>query len=355
MGGKTQPNAVTLPESSSPCELWCMTSHADAASLVAPFFARRGIVVLDGALATELEARGADLHDPLWSARTLLEQPSLIRDVHDSYFAAGADVAITATYQASFEGFARRGIAADAAADLMRLAVRIACDARDARWGRIDGEPGAVRPLVAASVGPYGAALADGSEYRGDYALDEDALVAWHAPRFDLLADCGADLLACETIPCGAEARALLRLLDAHPAARAWISFSARDGAQISNGESFAVLAAEIGAHPQVIAVGVNCTAPAYVPSLVRAARAVTGTPIIVYPNSGETWVAGVRRWDPGDACAPFAVGARTWFQAGATIIGGCCRTTPQDIRALHDWAATVPPSASPSAARPAH
>lgn len=320
--------------------------------LLAPFFSQRGIIVLDGALATELEARGADLHDPLWSARTLLEQPSLIRDVHDSYFAAGADVAITATYQASFEGFARRGLDADAAADLMRLAVRIACEARDAHWARIAGQPGAVRPLVAASVGPYGAFLADGSEYRGDYALDEDALVAWHAPRFDLLAHSGADLLACETIPCGAEARALLRLIDAHPHTMAWLSFSARDSEHVSNGESFAVLAAEIGEHPQVVAVGVNCTAPAYVPSLVRAARAVTGTPIIVYPNSGETWVAGVRRWDAGDACAPLAVGARTWFEAGATIIGGCCRTTPDDIQALHDWATTVPPSASRSASR---
>lgn len=322
--------------------------------LFAPFFAQRGVILVDGALATELEARGADLHDPLWSALTLLEQPSLIRDVHDSYFAAGADVAITATYQASFEGFARRGLSAEAAGNLMRLAVRIACDARDAHWARIAGQPGAVRPLVAASVGPYGAFLADGSEYRGDYALGEDALLTWHAPRFELLAHSGADLLACETIPCGAEARALLRLLDAHPHTMAWLSFSARDGEHVSNGESVAALAAEIGAHPQVVAVGVNCTAPSFIPSLMRAARAATSAPIIVYPNSGETYVAGAQRWAGSGECMPFADSARTWFEAGATIIGGCCRTTPQDIRALHEWAITIPASASRSAARDA-
>ena len=147
----------------------------------------------------------------------------------------------------------------------------------------------------------------------------------------------------------------MLRLLDAHPDTLAWIVFSARDGAHISNGESFAALASELGAHPQVVAVGVNCTAPSFIPSLVRAARAVTHTPIIVYPNSGETYVAGAQRWEGSGECMPFADSARTWFEAGATIIGGCCRTTPQDIRALHDWAAMVPPSASPSAARPAH
>lgn len=312
------------------------------ANLFAPFIARRGIAIVDGALATELEARGADLHDPLWSARVLLEQPELIRDVHDAYFAAGADLAITATYQATFEGFARRGIDADAAAELMRLAVRIACESRDAQWlSSATRADDAVKPLVAASVGPYGAFLADGSEYRGDYALDEDALVTWHAPRFRVLAHSGADLLACETIPCAAEARAFLRLLDAHPTARAWITFSARDGARIASGESFAAVVAEVSVHPQVVAVGINCTAPAFVPELIRAARSASDKPIIVYPNSGETYVSGAGRWETGPACEPFAVAARSWFDAGATIIGGCCRTTPADIQALSDWVTT--------------
>ncbi|MBC7841857.1 MAG: homocysteine S-methyltransferase [Gemmatimonadaceae bacterium] len=310
----------------------------------APFIAQRGIAIVDGALATELEARGADLHDPLWSARVLLEQPELIRAVHDAYFASGADVAITATYQATFEGFARRGIDASAAADLMQLAVRIACESRDAHWLTQANVVGAVKPLVAASVGPYGAFLADGSEYRGDYALDEDALIAWHAPRFRVLAESGADLLACETTPCAIEARAYMRLLDAHPTARAWITFSARSGTHISSGESFGEIAADVGAHAQVVAVGINCTAPHFVPDLIRAARAATVKPIIVYPNSGETYVAGAGHWESHTARLLLADASHIWFDAGATIIGGCCRTTPADILALSSWAKNPAP-----------
>ena len=301
----------------------------------APFLAARGLVVVDGALATELEARGADLADPLWSARALLEQPALIQQVHADYFAAGADIAIAATYQATFEGFAQRGIDAERAGDLMRSAVILACEARDEWLVHYGAETSRARPLVAASVGPYGASLADGSEYRGDYTLDEDALVDWHRARFALLANSGADLLACETIPCGVEARAILRLLDETPAARAWITFSARDDAHISNGERFDALAALVGAHPQVIAVGVNCTAPEHVVSLIRAARSSTTTPVIVYPNSGETYDGAARRWTRPVSCAPYADMAREWQQAGAMAIGGCCRTTPADIASI--------------------
>jgi homocysteine S-methyltransferase len=305
----------------------------------APFLARSGAAVVDGAFATELERRGADLRDPLWSARVLLEQPSLIRAVHDDYFAAGADVAITATYQATFEGLKTRGLDAAAAALLMRSAVQIAIDSRDAYWSahssRQASDMTATMPVVAASVGPYGAFLADGSEYVGNYALDDDALVAWHRPRFAVLANSGADLLACETIPCGAEARAFLRLLSEHRDARAWISFAARDGAHIASGERFADLARECGAHPQVVAVGINCTAPQHVASLIRDARAATDAAIVVYPNSGETYDAVSHGWLPGVECASFADAAERWLDAGATIVGGCCRTSPDDIRAV--------------------
>ncbi len=226
----------------------------------------------------------------------------------------------------------------DAAAALMREAVAIARASRDAWWAAQSQIDARLRPLVAASVGPYGAFLADGSEYRGQYALTEEQLVAWHRARFAVLASSGAELLACETIPCGDEARALVRLLDEHPGVKAWISFSARDGDAVANGESFAALAAEIGAHPQVVAIGINCTAPQHVASLVRSARAVTSTPIVVYPNSGETYVAGDKRWEPGAVCAPFVESAKLWAAAGATIIGGCCRTTPEDVAALRVW-----------------
>ncbi len=314
------------------------------ADLLAPFIATRGVVILDGALATELERRGADLRDPLWSARLLIERPELIRAVHDSYFAAGADVAITATYQASFEGFERRGIDAAGATTLLQRAVSIATDSRDAFWADPDNHRDRVRPLVAASVGPYGAFLNDGSEYRGEYSLDEDALVAWHQPRFDVLARSGADLLACETIPCASEARALVRCLEVYPELRAWISFSARDASCISSGETFAPIAAEIGGHTQVVAVGINCTAPQHVAALVRAARAVTSTPIVVYPNSGETWDAVAKCWVDTPSSESLVDGARTWHDAGATLIGGCCRTTPDDIRAVAAWAVAAKP-----------
>lgn len=303
-----------------------------------PFHAildRQPIVVLDGALATELEARGCDLRDPLWSARVLIEQPELIRQVHADYYAAGADVATTASYQATFEGFARRGFSPSQAADLMRLSVTLAMEARDAFWADPAHRASRVRPLVAASVGPYGAYLADGSEYRGDYALDEDGLVAFHRARFGVLAESGADLLACETIPCLSEARALLRLLDEHPGTWAWVSFSCRDGAHLSSGEPFAQAAALAGAHPQVAAVGVNCTAPRFVLSLIRAARTATDALIVVYPNSGEAYDPVTKTWYGERACDAYADDARTWVEAGARVIGGCCRTTPAHIRAV--------------------
>lgn len=309
---------------------------------IAPFIAARGLFVMDGALATELETRGADLNDPLWSARVLLENPALIREVNDAYLQAGADMATSATYQASFEGFAARGIDADGAERLMRLSVRIAIEARDAYWATRTDVDATLRPLVVASVGPYGAFLADGSEYRGNYDVTEDDLVAWHRPRLAVLADSGADLLAFETIPCAAEARAILRLLDELPESRAWISFSARDGEHISSGESFASVAQLVGAHAQVVAVGINCTPPEHVESLIRAARAVTETRIAVYPNSGERYVPGERRWETGAACAPFAELAATWLAAGATMIGGCCRTTPADIAVVRGLASAT-------------
>lgn len=294
-------------------------------------------VVLDGALATELERRGCDLDDPLWSARVLIERPDLIRAVHADYFAAGADCAITASYQASFAGFARRGLDATAAAELMRRSVQLAAEARDAFWGA-GGRGGRPRPFVAASVGPYGAFLADGSEYRGDYGVGEDELLAFHRPRMAALLAGGPDLLACETIPCLAEARALLRLLEEFPESRAWVSFSARDGGHTAQGEPIAACAAEVGAHPQVVAVGVNCTAPRFIPELVRAAAGATARPIVVYPNSGERYDPATNSWSGEASCADFADQARGWHAAGARLIGGCCRTAPDHIRELAGW-----------------
>ncbi len=192
------------------------------------FLAKRPFIVLDGALATELERRGMDLNDPLWSAKCLIERPELIRAVHLDYFRAGADIATTATYQATFEAFGRRGLTREAAAQLMQGAVALAAAARDEFWAAESNRPGRLRPLVAASIGPYGAMLADGSEYRGRYALDTQALADFHEPRLRTLAEAGADLLAFETIPCLREAMVLARLLQDFPDLTAWLSFSCR-------------------------------------------------------------------------------------------------------------------------------
>jgi homocysteine S-methyltransferase len=301
-----------------------------------PLLTRKPVVILDGALATELEQRGADLKDPLWSAKILLEEPALIRQLHEDYFTAGADVAITASYQATFPGLAARGLDAEQSAALMRLSVQLATHARTDYCTHHADDPTAQRPLlVAASVGPYGAYLHDGSEYRGDYGLTVEELMAWHRPRLAVLATSGADLLACETIPSLAEGEALVRLLAEFPDTAAWLSFSCADGEHVCHGERFVDCVAMAAASPQIVAVGVNCTPPRYIESLLQQATTVTQKPLLTYPNSGERWDAANQCWLPGSGVADFAAAAQRWHAAGARLIGGCCRTTPADIAAL--------------------
>jgi homocysteine S-methyltransferase len=297
------------------------------------------VVILDGALATELERRGADLHDSLWSAKILLEAPELIRVVHLDYFLAGADCAITASYQATVAGFAGRGLSEAEALGLIQRSVQLAVEARDTFWADATHRVGRLRPFVAASVGPYGAFLADGSEYHGDYGLSEAALIDFHRPRLAALVAAGADMLACETIPCLLEARALVRLLAEFPGVSAWMSFSARDEQHICHGERLADCAAFLDDYPQVAAIGVNCTAPTFISALIRAARSATSKPILVYPNSGEIYDAATFSWHGQTSCDAFGEQSQQWYAAGARIIGGCCRTTPAHIRALADWA----------------
>ncbi len=299
---------------------------------------KQGVMILDGALATELERRGADLNDPLWSAKVLLEQPELIKQVHLDYFAAGADCATTASYQATFEGFARRGLSHAEAADLMRLAVQLAVDARDEFWANPANRTNRPKPIVAASVGSYGAFLADGSEYRGGYGLTETELMDFHRPRLAVLADTPADVIAFETIPCLLEAQALAHLLAEFPETWAWLSFSAKDGEHISHGEKFADCAAWFDPFPQIAAVGINCTPPEFLPSLIESARAHTRKPIVVYPNSGESFSAADKSWHGEGTHAHYGDLSVNWHRAGADILGGCCRTTPADIAQIAAW-----------------
>ena len=300
-----------------------------------------GTVVLDGGLATELEARGCDISGSLWSARVLREQPQEIERLHYDYYAAGAGVAITASYQASYEGFAAIGIDADETTRLLRRSVELAREAR-ARFLR-EKAPGDRELLVAASVGPYGAISHDGAEYRGDYGLSVDALADFHARRFGVLASAGADLLACETIPVLDEARAYAKLLADRPGTRAWLSFTSPDGERTSHGEPLVDCARLADGVEGVIAVGVNCIRPEIVGTAIRSLKAGTGKPIVVYPNSGERWDAGDESWhgDPGkDSLAALAPG---WIAAGAGFVGGCCRVGPRQIAALAETVRRVP------------
>jgi homocysteine S-methyltransferase len=302
---------------------------------IAPILAEHGVVVLDGGLGTELDARGADLRDPLWSAKVLVEDQDLIREVHTAYFEAGADVAISASFQASFEGLASRGLDRRAAEDLLRRSVEVAREARAAWWrGREpDGRP---FPLVAASVGPYGAVLGNGAEFTGEYDRDEDGLVDFHRPRAELLASAEPDLLAAETIPSIAEARALVRVLEQIPQIPAWVSFSCRNAGELCDGTPFELAVETVCASPSVVAVGVNCTSPLHVEGLVRLAAGATDRPIVAYPNRGAFWDAHRKVWvdpprqDPRPALRPAA-----WREAGARLIGGCCGIGPGDIGAI--------------------
>ncbi len=299
-------------------------------------FGRDRVTVLDGGLATELERRGNDLSDRLWSARLLVEAPGSILEAHLAYFRAGARVAVTASYQASFEGFAARGIGVSGAADLFRLSVALAGQARDRHVAEL-AERGATAPMlfVAASIGPYGAMLGDGSEYRGDDGLTTGQLRAWHAPRMAILADAGADLLAIETIPSVGEGRALAELLATTVGPPAWLSFTCADGATIRSGEPVEAAFGLAGMTDRIRAIGVNCTAPEHVTELIGRARDVTDKPIVVYPNSGEAWDADLRRWVGTSGPAVDATAARRWVEAGATLIGGCCRVGPDRIAEL--------------------
>lgn len=292
-------------------------------------------VILDGALATELERRGADLDDPLWSAKILLNAPQMIKQVHLDYFAAGADCATTASYQATVQGLTRRGLNRAQALRVIQESVQIAINAREQFWADPTNRKHRARPFIAASVGPYGAFLADGSEYRGDYALSESELIEFHRERMQVLVEAGADILACETIPCLREARALARLLTEFPNTTAWFTFTARDETHISYGETIVECAAFLDSQPQVAGIGINCTAPRYINALIREARTATTKPIVVYPNSGEIYDAANNRWLGETACDAFGQDAHEWYANGARVIGGCCRTTPDHIREL--------------------
>jgi homocysteine S-methyltransferase len=285
-----------------------------------------GPVVLDGGLATQLESQGHNLDSALWSARLLHDDPAAVVQAHFAFFAAGAQVATTASYQASIGGFAQAGIRQTEAAQLIRRSVRLAeqarasCDDGTDRW-------------IAGSVGPYGAALADGSEYRGAYDLSVDELRVWHRPRIALLAESGVDILALETIPCLAEVEALLAEIDGS-GQPCWLSVTCA-GDRTRAGEPAAEAFSLARDVEEIVAVGVNCIDPADACALVRSANESTGKPVVAYPNSGERWDASARAWTGPVTFRSEDV--KEWISTGARLVGGCCRVGPTAIRAIRD------------------
>ena len=305
-----------------------------------------GPVVLDGGLATTLEDAGHDLSDALWSARLLRDDPEAVVAAHAAHAAAGAAVLTSASYQASRQGLAAAGVGPREADRLLAGSVGLA------RRGLGDW-PG----WVAASVGPYGAVLADGSEYRGDYGLDVGALRRWHRSRLEVLAAAGADVLACETVPCLAEAEALLAEVAAL-GTPAWLSLTVvvddagvvRTRAGEPAAEAFAMAADVAG----VVAVGVNCCHPADVlPAL--AAVAGSGVPAVAYPNRGERWDAVARGWraDRGTSDGGPAAPVAGWVDAGARLVGGCCRVGPDVVTGIAAAVGSTGPTAGRAGQEP--
>lgn len=285
--------------------------------------------VLDGGMASELEFLGADIRGPLWSAHVLEDAPEKVLAVHRVYLEAGADVLLTASYQVSRKGYSEYGLAPERADAALLRSVELADAARREFPER--------EVLVAASLGPYGAALHDGSEYHGNYNCTFGELVQFHRERIAVLAGSDADVLAFETIPSLEEARAIGEALKQWADLAVWLSFTCRSATEVAHGELVRVCADLAASLPQTVAIGVNCTQPALLNSLIDEIKAVTDKPIVVYPNSGEGWDAAGRCWTGSSDPAEFGAQAQEWFDHGAQIVGGCCRTRPAHIRKVSE------------------
>lgn len=290
-------------------------------------------VLIDGGLATQCEAMGCDIDNELWSAVLLQSNPRALVDAHRAFLDAGAEIIATASYQASRNGFMASGLSADAADGLIVSSVKLAEQAREEFLrNNPDTE---YAPLIAASIGPYGAALHDASEYTGQYGVTAEELREFHRGRLELLDRSEPDLLACETIPSFEEAQVLAELLGkaTNPA---WISFSCRDKEHISDGTPIADVASLFARHPRVLAIGVNCLPPELIlPIIATLKSAVADKAIVVYPNSGETYNVENNSWSGTVTELQCARSAQAWIEAGAKIVGGCCRIGPTQISAM--------------------
>ena len=300
---------------------------------------KQEIIILDGALGTELESLGYDVSGKLWSAQYLLDHPQIIQNVHESYVRAGSDIITTSSYQASIPAFIEAGLTPEKGYDLLKETVFLAQKAIENVWTGLSPEEQKQRPcpLVAGSVGPYAAYLADGSEYTGNYQLSEEEYRDFHRPRIQALLEAGSDLLAIETIPNGAEEAAILRLLaEEFPQAETYLSFVAQAENAISDGTKIEELGNLAQESPQVLAVGFNCTAPHLIAPLLDALGQVCNKPFLTYPNSGETYNGLTRTWhDNPEQERSLLENSKLWQNQGVRLFGGCCRTRPEDITQL--------------------
>ncbi len=284
---------------------------------------RQPFTVLDGGLSTQLEAAGYDLRDELWTARLLVDAPEAVVAAHRSFVDAGAEVLITASYQASLEGLVRAGCTAGEARAAIVGSTALA---------RAGASPGVI---VAASLGPYGAVLGDGSEYRGRYAISDTELGDFHAGRLELLAASEPDLIAIETMPSAREVEIVLRLLAEYPRLRAWVAMTGGDGRHVWAGDSVESVAAVVGANAQVVGIGVNCVAPAIVSTMLRRLRGVSNLPLVAYPNHGRAWDGAEHRWIGDDTEPDLGELVGEWVEIGARLIGGCCGYGSTMVRTL--------------------
>jgi len=296
-------------------------------------------VVLDGGMATELEKKGFNLNDHLWSAAILTDKPSAIRDVHLSFLEAGADCIITSSYQATVNGFIKKGYSQKEAADLIKLSVKLAREAVNIFLGN---NPCEKRPLpfIAGSAGSYGSFLADGSEYRGDYHLEADEYIKFHKYRVDLLAEAGADIIAFETIPCLEEGFALIELMKYYPDLPYWITFTVKDDIHISNGDPFPDFFKKAEYNQNFIGCGINCSSPENTAGVMKNLAGMNIRNFVVYPNSGELYDKSCDCWRDSEEKNSFISSVEQWYKLGAKIIGGCCRTGPEEISFISNFRA---------------
>lgn len=301
---------------------------------IKPILEQKKHLIIDGALASELQRRGCDLNDSLWSAKVLIEQPELIQQVHYDYFKAGADCAITASYQATPMGFAQKGIELEESIKLIKTSVKLAQQAKMQYLNDIKQDKAL---LIAGSVGPYGAYLANGSEYTGDYQLSESEFIAFHKDRVTALIDAGVDILACETMPSFLEIKALVKLIQQFPIVNCWFSLTLKDQQHISDGTPLTEVIEYLNSIEQIVSVGINCIALEKVTPALEVLSKLTSKPLIVYPNSGEQYDPTTKQWHKNHHhnCT-FANQLDTWIKLGAKLIGGCCQTTPEDIVEIH-------------------